>query len=181
MSTPVSPGPDGPDQTRSATTGGTTPNDPDAIKAEIEATREQLGRTVDELSHRLDVPERAKEGAYRARDTAVETYRENPPAVIGAGAGAAGLLGLLVWRRLTKDRRVARRRARRQAKQEAKVAAARRAAAEKAARKAARRNAKVAQERAAARQKARAATRAAAAKRTAKRAQQARRAVRRAK
>ena len=181
MSTPVSPGPDGPDQTRSATAGGTTPNDPDAIKAEIEATREQLGRTVDELSHRLDVPERAKEGAYRARDTAVETYRENPPAVIGAGAGAAGLLGLLVWRRLTKDRRVARRRARRQAKQEAKVAAARRAAAEKAARKAARRNAKVAQERAAARQKARAATKAAAAKRTAKRAQQARRAVRRAK
>lgn len=181
MSTPVSPGPDGPDQTRSATTGGTTPNDPDAIKAEIEATREQLGRTVDELSHRLDVPERAKEGAYRARDTAVETYRENPPAVIGAGAGAAALLGLLVWRRLTKDRRVARRRARRHAKQEAKVAAARRAAAEKAARKAARRNAKVAQERAAARQKARAATRAAAAKRTAKRAQQARRAVRRAK
>ena len=181
MSTPVSPGPDGPDQTRSATAGGTTPTDPDAIKAEIEATREQLGRTVDELSHRLDVPERAKEGAYRARDTAVETYRENPPAVIGAGAGAAGLLGLLVWRRLTKDRRVARRRARRQAKQEAKVAAARRTAAEKAARKAARRNAKVAQERAAARQKARAATKAAAAKRTAKRAQQARRAVRRAK
>ncbi len=181
MSTPVSPGPDGPDQTRSATTGGTTPNDPDAIKAEIEATREQLGRTVDELSHRLDVPERAKEGAYRARDTAVETYRENPPAVIGAGSGVAALLGLLVWRRLTKDRRVARRRARRQAKQEAKVAAARRAAAEKAARKAARRNAKVAQERTAARQKARAATRAAAAKRTAKRAQQARRAVRRAK
>ena len=106
MSTPVSPGPDGPDQTRTATAGGTTPNDPDAIKAEIEATREQLGRTVDELSHRLDVPERAKEGAYRARDTAVETYRENPPAVIGAGAGVAALLGLLVWRRLTKDRRV---------------------------------------------------------------------------
>ncbi len=179
MSTPVSSGSDGPDQTRSATAGGATSNDPDAIKAEIEATREQLGRTVDELSHRLDVPERAKEGAYRARDTAVETYRENPPAVIGAGAGAATLLGLLVWRRLTRDRRVARRRARRQARREAKVAAARRAAAEKAARKTARRNAKAAQKRAAARQKARAAARTAAAKRTAKRAQQARRAVRR--
>jgi ElaB/YqjD/DUF883 family membrane-anchored ribosome-binding protein len=188
----VSPGPDGPDQTRSATTGGTTPNDPDAIKAEIEATREQLGRTVDELSHRLDVPERAKEGAYRARDTAVETYRENPPAVIGAGAGGAALLGLLVWRRLTKDRRIARRRVKRQAKQEAKVAAAQRAAAEKAARKSARRNAKAAQKRARAATKTAAARRTAAAeraaaarrtaaKRTAKKAQQARRSVRRTK
>ena len=195
MSTPVSPGPDGADQTRSATAGGTTPNDPDAIKAEIEATREQLGRTVDELSHRLDVPERAKEGAYRARDTAVETYRENPPAVIGAGAGVVTLLGLLVWRRLTKDRRIARRRAKRQLRQEAKVAAARRAAAEKAARKSARRNAKAARERAeaaqeraeaarkATRKRAEAARRARAARRAAaaKKAQQARRAVRRAK
>src|SRR5918993_1543341 len=65
------------------------PTDPDAIRADIEATREQLGRTVDELSQRLDVPARAKESAARAKDTAVETYRESPPAVIGA-AGAPG-------------------------------------------------------------------------------------------
>jgi hypothetical protein len=76
------------------------PTDPDAIKAEIEATREQLGRTVDELSHRLDVPARAKESAFRARDTAVETYRESPPAVIGAGlALVAVVVGVVVWRR----------------------------------------------------------------------------------
>ena len=167
MSTPASSGPDGPDRTTSGSTtsgnttpGNTTPGntasgDPDAIKADIEATREQLGRTVDELSHRLDVPERAREGAYRARDTAVETYRENPPAVLGAGAGVAALLGLLVWRRRTRDCRVARR----EVKRAAKVAAARRAAAEKAARKAARKTAK----------------------RTAKRTAKARRAVRRTK
>src|SRR3712207_9358280 len=70
-------------------------------RSDIEATREQLGRTVDELSHRLDVPERARESAYRARDTAVETYRESPPAGIGAGAGVAALPGLLRWRRRT--------------------------------------------------------------------------------
>ena len=76
------------------------PTDPDQIKAEIEATRAQLGRTVDELSSRLDVPARAKERAARAKDTAVETYRESPPAVIGAGLALAGLvLGLMVMRR----------------------------------------------------------------------------------
>jgi ElaB/YqjD/DUF883 family membrane-anchored ribosome-binding protein len=74
--------------------------DADQIKAEIEATREQLARTVDELSSRLDVPARAKESAARARDTAVETYRESPPLVIGAAIILAGLVaGLVVWRR----------------------------------------------------------------------------------
>ena len=76
------------------------PRDPDLIKAEIDATRAQLSRTVDELSARLDVPSRARERAYRARDTAVETYRESPPAVIGAGVALAGLvLGLVILRR----------------------------------------------------------------------------------
>jgi Protein of unknown function (DUF3618) len=76
------------------------PRDPAAIQAEIEATREQLGRTVDELAHRLDVPGRAKENALRARDTAVETYRESPPAVIGALAVlVAVVVGIVVWRR----------------------------------------------------------------------------------
>ena len=100
MSTPS--GSSRPDGSDAGTSG---PTDPDAIKAEIEATREQLGRTVDELSHRLDVPARAKEGAARAKDTAVETYRESPPAVIGAGAALAGLVGLLAWRRRRKRRR----------------------------------------------------------------------------
>ena len=122
----------------------TTPGagDPDAIKAEIEETRAQLGRTVDELSSRLDVPTRAKEGAARAKDTAVETYRESPPAVVGAGAAVAALLGLLVWRRRTRPQRLARRQVERDAKQAEKALAARRAATEKLARKAARKSAK---------------------------------------
>ena len=79
---------------------GRGPADPEAIKAEIDATRAQLGRTVDELSHRLDVPARAKERAARARDTAVETYRESPPVVIGAGlALAATVVGVIMWRK----------------------------------------------------------------------------------
>lgn len=74
--------------------------DPDRIRADIESTRAELGRTVDELSSRLDVPARARESAARAKDTAVETYRESPPAVIGAAVALAGLVvGLVVWRR----------------------------------------------------------------------------------
>jgi ElaB/YqjD/DUF883 family membrane-anchored ribosome-binding protein len=75
-------------------------NDPDQIKAEIEATREQLSRTVDELSARLNVKARAKEGAARAKDIAVETYRESPPIVIGGAVALVGLVvGLVILRR----------------------------------------------------------------------------------
>ena len=78
----------------------TAGDDPDAIKAEIDATREQLARTVDELGSRLDVPARAKERALRTRDTAVETYRESPPIVIGGVVALAGLVvGLVILRR----------------------------------------------------------------------------------
>jgi ElaB/YqjD/DUF883 family membrane-anchored ribosome-binding protein len=81
-------------------------NDPDRIKAEIDATRAQLGRTVDELSARLDVQARAKESAARAKDYAVETYRESPPLVIGGAAALVGLVvGLIVWRRNRATRR----------------------------------------------------------------------------
>ena len=75
-------------------------SDPDQIKAEIDATREQLARTVDELSARLDVPARAKERVLRTKDTAVETYRESPPVAIGAVVALAGLVvGLVILRR----------------------------------------------------------------------------------
>ena len=75
-------------------------DDVEAIKAEIDATREALGRTVDELSNRLDVPARARERVARTKDTAVETYRESPPAVIGAAVALAGLVvGVVMLRR----------------------------------------------------------------------------------
>jgi len=83
-----------------AGSNGAGPADPAQIQAEIEATRAQLAETVDQLSARLDVPGRAREGAARAKDTAVETYRESPPAVIGATLALAGLVvGLIILRR----------------------------------------------------------------------------------
>ena len=78
----------------------TGPTDPEQLKADIDATREQLSRTVDELSARLDVPARTKESVARTKDTAVETYRESPPAVIGGAVALAGLvLGVIILRR----------------------------------------------------------------------------------
>jgi ElaB/YqjD/DUF883 family membrane-anchored ribosome-binding protein len=91
----------------------TSARDPAEIQAEIEATRAQLSRTVDELSARLDVPGRARERAYRARDTAVETYRESPPAVIGAAVALVGLVaGVMILRRKRAERRAHTRRKR---------------------------------------------------------------------
>jgi ElaB/YqjD/DUF883 family membrane-anchored ribosome-binding protein len=90
-------------------TGEDPADDLDAIQAEIEETRAHLSQTVDELAARLDVPARARERAYRARDTAVETYRESPPLVIG---GALALVGLVVGLVILRRKRATRRRQR---------------------------------------------------------------------
>jgi ElaB/YqjD/DUF883 family membrane-anchored ribosome-binding protein len=101
MSTPATPSANG----RPAGDGDATA-DLDAIKAEIEETREQLGRTVDELTARLDVPARAKESALRAKDTAVETYRESPPLTIAAALALVGVVvGVVILRRKRTSRR----------------------------------------------------------------------------
>lgn len=80
--------------------------DPAAIQAEIEATRVRLGRTVDQIGARLDVRAQAREKAFVARDTVVETYRESPPVVAGGALALVGLVtGLVVWRRKRAKRR----------------------------------------------------------------------------
>jgi ElaB/YqjD/DUF883 family membrane-anchored ribosome-binding protein len=80
--------------------------DPAAIQAEIEATRARLGQTLDEIGARLDVRAHAREKAFVARDTVVETYRESPPVVVGGALALVGLvIGLVVWRRKRANRR----------------------------------------------------------------------------
>ena len=76
------------------------PSDPEAIKADIAATREQLGRTVDELGHRLDVPARAKERVENVRSSALELYLKNPQAVLAGGVAlVAMMVGVVIMRR----------------------------------------------------------------------------------
>jgi hypothetical protein len=85
---------------------GGAPDGTAAIKADIEATRAELAATVDQLGQRLDVPARAREGVARAKDTAVETYRESPPVTVGAALALVGaVVGIVVWRRRRRNRR----------------------------------------------------------------------------
>lgn len=81
----------------------------DDIQADIEQTRSELGETVQALSHKLDVKERAKEKAAETKarvaekaDTLKHTATDNPQRTIPVAAVAiAGALALaiVVWRR----------------------------------------------------------------------------------
>src|SRR5689334_22905836 len=58
--------------------------DPDAIRQEIEQTRERMGDTVDALGYKADVPARAKESISDKVDTV-----KSKVAGIGSGVSAA--------------------------------------------------------------------------------------------
>jgi hypothetical protein len=72
-------------------------NDPAAIEAEIEAQRDQLAQTVDQLTHKLDVKAQAKERASQVRDRATTDSGKPRPKLLAAAAGLAALAGGLVW------------------------------------------------------------------------------------
>jgi hypothetical protein len=71
-----------------------------AIEADIEAQREHLADTVDQLAHKLDVKAQAKERAAQVKDRATTDDGKPRPRLLAAVAGgAAAVAGLLVWRR----------------------------------------------------------------------------------
>lgn len=88
-----------------------THHDPAHLEAEIARQREELARTVDALSEKLDVKARAEataagmkahaqEKAADVRDAATtDTGRPRPSVAIVGSAVAAGLVALLWWRR----------------------------------------------------------------------------------
>jgi hypothetical protein len=82
------------------TTTPTASNDPDAIREEIERTREELAGTVDALHAKLDVKSQAKARVARVKDQATTDSGKPRPEVIAGVAGAVLLAaGLIWWRR----------------------------------------------------------------------------------
>lgn len=88
-----------------------TDNDPAHLEAEIARQRDELARTVDALSEKLDVKARAEatatdlkahaqEKAADVRDAATTDTGRPRPGVVLIGSGiAVGLVALLWWRR----------------------------------------------------------------------------------
>jgi hypothetical protein len=71
--------------------------DPASIEADIIRQREELARTVDALSEKLDVKTRAEHKVADLKDAATtDSGRPRPALVLAAGAAVAGA-ALLVW------------------------------------------------------------------------------------
>ena len=81
--------------------------DIDDIRADIAATRAELGDTVAALSDRLDVKARAGHAIKEVREsleeraaTGVRVLRDVPVAALVIGVGAAVAVALMLWRGL---------------------------------------------------------------------------------
>ena len=96
------------------TSGQPSPDDPEELTAAIEQTREELGRTVEQLVAKTDVKARAQAKAsdltQRAKDAtsqvrrqaaaqagSARTYRK--PLIIAVGMLIAGAVALRIWNR----------------------------------------------------------------------------------
>ena len=81
-------------------TNGTSPDDPEAIRADIERTRENLAETVDLLHAKLDVKSQAKARIAQLRAQATTDSGKPRPEVIAGAVGVVLLVvGLVWWRR----------------------------------------------------------------------------------
>jgi hypothetical protein len=67
------------------------------IEADIEAQREHLADTVDQLAHKLDVKAQAKERAADVKDRATTETGKPRPELLAALGGVVVLLGVLLW------------------------------------------------------------------------------------
>ncbi|MBW8751933.1 MAG: DUF3618 domain-containing protein [Propionibacteriales bacterium] len=72
-------------------------SDPSTLEADIVRQREQLARTVDALSHKLDVKEQAGHKVAELKDAATTEGGRPRPALVLAAVAVAGGLALLVW------------------------------------------------------------------------------------
>jgi MYXO-CTERM domain-containing protein len=109
VSTPLTPGEPGTPrgaESASVSSGvqanGTAPsssNDPEAIRAEIERTRDDLAQTVDALHAKLDVKTRARAKVAQVKDSATTSDGKPRPEVIAVAVAALVVVAGLVWLR----------------------------------------------------------------------------------
>jgi Protein of unknown function (DUF3618) len=85
----------GNDGSESAGTQGS--NDPDAIREEIERTRDDLAETVDALHAKLDVKGQARAKVDQIKSQATTASGKPRPELIAGVAGAVLLIAGLVW------------------------------------------------------------------------------------
>jgi MYXO-CTERM domain-containing protein len=97
MSTPSDMHANGTSPSDPSDTSARSSNDPEAIRADIERTREDLAATVDELHAKLDVKTRAKDKVVAMKDSATTDAGTPRPEVIGAAVAAVLVLAGLVW------------------------------------------------------------------------------------
>jgi len=78
-----------------------TPTDdsptPEQIQADIEAQREQLADTVDQLAAKLDVKSRAQAKAAELKDRATTDAGKPRPEVLAAAGSLVAMAVVLVW------------------------------------------------------------------------------------
>jgi hypothetical protein len=93
------------------TSGLPSPDDPEQLKTAIEQTRDELGRTLEQLVAKTDVKARAQakasELSRRAKDATTQVRRQGvegartyrTPLIIAVGALIAGAVVVGIWRR----------------------------------------------------------------------------------
>ncbi len=74
-----------------------TPGTREDIEADIEAQREHLAETVDQLAHKLDVKAQAKERAAQLKDRATTDDGKPRAGLLAVALGGVVVAGLLVW------------------------------------------------------------------------------------
>ena len=67
------------------------------LEAEIEAQRDHLAETVDQLAHKLDVKTQAQERVADLRDRATTDDGKPRPELVAAATAVVLLVGALVW------------------------------------------------------------------------------------
>ena len=89
----------GPPGTHPTTSTPTSSNDPDAIREDIERTRENLAETVDALHAKLDVKTQAKAKLNQLKNTATTDAGKPRPELVAAAVGVVLVtVGLIWWR-----------------------------------------------------------------------------------